>query len=147
MRMRATVCCLAVGAALAAGWRAGDRPPPADPLPAAEEADREGKVLDAATAAARGRIADRQAVARALVCGGVTLDEAAARFRRLNADAPHLFAAARIDFPAATDEELTYWQVVRYARAEGRNEPGGLARLVAEYRDRFPSGPDPLAAH
>ena len=124
---------------------------PTGPADAWHFGDREAAGQSAALAApapAAARNAERGLVTAALLRGELAPDQAADRFRELNAEAPAALARLRRRFPAATDEELAHYQLVRgtLALAAHDRTPASAeaaARLLAAYRERFPAGPDP----
>ena len=93
----------------------------------------------------------KQQVACALIDGRLTLRQAAAQFRDLDADSPD--TARRWRPSEYTEEEWPYRQVIAYVRAEfeaTRRAPAQaeawVARLEAELRgDRQPEGASPPA--
>jgi hypothetical protein len=125
--------------------RGGDEPDGGGEL---ADAVREARDLDARLPAAIGRWTGKRAAAAALVRGDLTLDQAAERFRAVNAASPEAAGYLRALHPTATAEEATCWQVLRYTQTvvdppDGAMTSPPLARLLAEYRRRFPAGPDP----
>lgn len=75
--------------------------------------------------------------------GDITLDDAAAQLRPLNAADPNFYPRLRLKWPGATDDELTAWQAVRHARRSVRGDVPVIDQVESEYRRRFPAGPDP----
>jgi hypothetical protein len=117
-----------------AGPRVADRPGPSYPPSAGLRND---PVLS--------RIVLKTDVADALVRGELTLDEAAARFREINGADPTALVELRRLFPGASDDELTYRQVIHFAYA-GSRWPAAkwlprLRQLEAEFHSRFPAAP------
>ncbi len=128
-------------------WGPGAPPPAVGDAPECHypwdlAAAREDRALDEGLAAIRLRIRAKEDAALALLRGDLTLDEAAGRFRALNAVGPPTLGAMRLHFPGASDEELNYRQVLTHAREFARRDPSlaaRLARLEGELRGRFPA--------
>jgi hypothetical protein len=88
-----------------------------------EQLDREERAVQRCTAAKR-------EVAAEAAAGRVTLFEAAARFRDLDADAPETYRRVwRQTFEGATDEERYCHQVLEYVAQIGRERPGDAVAL------------------
>jgi hypothetical protein len=74
-----------------------------------------------------------------VIAGELTLQEAAARFRKLNEEAPDFsWTALRLEFPGASDEEHCCWQVIRWVEGELVADP---ARLAAVRKRLLAHGP------
>jgi|SRR5262245_28632969 len=102
---------------------------------------RRAEALIAAGEDAVARVTEKGAAADALVRGELTLDEAAGRFRKLNAGRPDAYRGLADAYPAASEEELAYRQVllfVRGARFHSTLARAALARLEGEVDRRFP---------
>lgn len=89
------------------------------------------------------RIARKTEIADALLRGELTLAEAAAQFREVNASDPIALAEFRRMHPGADDDELTYRQVVHFAYAGPRwlaaKRVPRLRQLEGEFHARFPA--------
>ena len=89
------------------------------------------------------RIVRKTETADALVWGELTLAEAVARFRELNGSDPTALAELRRHFPGASEDELTYRQVLHFAYAGPRWPPAKwaprLRQLEAEFHAAFPA--------
>jgi hypothetical protein len=90
------------------------------------------------------RHAAKEAVAEEAAAGRLTLLEAAARFRDLDADLPEeQRRALRLALPAGSDEERSCRQVLYYVEASLRGRPDGpaaLGRLKAQLDEALASG-------
>ena len=107
----------------------------------ADAADRY-QDLDDRVRQAVGRNAEKAALVGALVRGERALGEVADRFRALNAASPAAYGDRPEKHPAASEEELTYRQVVGFVRALAGAEPAAanaVPALEAEIARRFPA--------
>jgi hypothetical protein len=101
---------------------------------------------------ARQRIDAKLAVVRRLLAGELTLREAAARFRDINAEPADCPAQDSHLWPSASPEERLCRQVIAWAQAEARDDSSGaigavvdcleaeLAALLARGAIRLPEG-------
>ena len=140
----------AAGLYLANGLPLGPSPGVAQlghPFDCAESGSDEG--LDARYLRVAQRVQAKRAVANALVCGECTFDEAANRFRQLNADDPKAIVQPAImqlgqRYSGASQDEVNFIQVVLFVRsfAQVSSNPGFFEefadRLEGELRVRFP---------
>jgi len=89
------------------------------------------------------RVMEKENVVNALVRGEITLDHAAERFRQLTADDSATIAYLRTFYPAATQEELHYRNVLGFVRGMVWTQPARVGELLArfeeEVRRRFPA--------
>jgi hypothetical protein len=115
------------GLAAAVGLDFWNVPATLDAMGEGMELDRR---LDEEVRAARRRIAAKDEVAREAAEGRLTLREAAARFRDLDADAPEAYRRGWCCVPgAASDEERYCRQVLGHAAVAARGRPGQAAAL------------------
>ena len=123
-----------------------------DPIPGRfvdPEQLREYHDLTARQQASVSRTAKKLEVAAELIRGETTSSEAVARFRDIIESDPAALASLRVMFPAGTDEERYYWNVIGFVRGLARIDPvrvpALVGRLEAEVRARFPSKAVPAA--
>lgn len=138
--------CALTGAALFFAVSSGLAPRPGHPdtvtaLRGVMEEFPRGEVLEACGEDCARRYRRKQGVVNELIAGRLTLREAVARFRELNAAVP---------FRAVTGEEDLWRNVYFWVKMDLRGEPGSAAvlpRLRAEYRQHFGHDPQPLAEY
>jgi hypothetical protein len=126
-------------------------PPPSDGAGEWEPADvvgwadpagaRLSRDLDAARRGVAERTLDKSDVALGVARGELTLEQAAERFRQMNAARPDRLAFLRPSYPGASDDELVYRQVILFVRGNYRLDPARVAAclpgLEAEVSRRF----------
>jgi hypothetical protein len=136
---------LAVAIAVASACLALARWAAVDLAAVLREGRREG-VMYRRLAVSHRVIEDKTAVANDLIAGRVTLREAVARFRELNALVEGDGQDGVAPFRVARGEEAVWWNVLVWVRAElmhrPRRDAAVLDRLKAEYRERFGHDPD-----
>jgi hypothetical protein len=124
-------------------WESADAAAWADPADAELSRD-----LDARQADALRRSATKTALTESLLRGDLTLAEAAGHFRAANVGGVLVYGNLPDVYPEATEEELSYRQVVLFVRGLVRVYPDAVAArlpdLEAEVARRFPA--DPLKA-
>jgi hypothetical protein len=95
--------------------------------------------LEALDAAVKQRIAVKDLIIADVLAHRTSLIEAAAEFRRLNADEPKYMDVLRESFPSRSDEECLCRNVLAYVSMSGRRQPerikAEVARLEAELRE------------
>ena len=99
------------------------------------------RAADARMALARWRAEEKREVARALAHGRLTLPEATARFRGLNAGDPGALGPLAGPHPSAGVEELIGRQVLLFVSVLAAEDPtaaAALPALEAEFARRFP---------
>jgi hypothetical protein len=102
------------------------------PLPeAADEEAREAE-LDRRLRVARQRIDAKRAGVWRLLAGELTLREAAALFRDINAEPADCPCPDNHLWPNASPEERLCRQVIAWAWAEARDDPSGAVRKVVD---------------
>jgi hypothetical protein len=102
------------------------------PLPEAPDEEAREAELDRGLRAARQRIDAKWKVVRRLLAGELTLLEAAARFRDLNAEPADCPAQDSHLWPSASPEERLCRQVIAWARAHSRDDSSGAAGAVVD---------------
>jgi hypothetical protein len=108
--------------------------------PLSSEPERETEVeakrfleLEARMHACREDLNVRGEVVRALIEGRLSLSAAARRFRELNQERTNFdWAFYRRSLRGASDEERSYWQVIRFAENEAGLSPAQLERWNRE---------------
>ena len=99
--------------------------------------------LVAANDAVVNRVVAKQEVTAALLRGELSLADAAERFRAANGPDPAALDRLRALYPEAGEAELSFRQVLHFARSDRRMPPqvsaARLPQLEAEFRARFPT--------
>jgi hypothetical protein len=86
---------------------------------------------------------EKDQVARAVIDGRLTLVEAAARFRAINASRPANLPVCLDQYPGKTDEERVCREVIGYVETRLPEQPGTsafLARLESELEAHLAAG-------
>src|SRR3954471_13030752 len=96
------------------------------------------------------RVVAKQEVTAALLRGELSLAEATERFQAANGPDSAVFDRLRVLYPDAGEAELSFRQVLHFARWHPRVPPevvaARLPQLDAEFRARFPTA-HPVAIH
>jgi hypothetical protein len=134
---------------LAAGWVAGQRDGGGPARQWVEQVAR-GERLEGERFAVLSRNEAKQQVAGEVVAGRLSLAEAVARYRALNDESPYYRAQAARFHPAMSQEERLCREVIGYAEAALRGQPGRaervLSRLERDLRDHLAGQGAPAAA-
>jgi hypothetical protein len=143
-RLLLSLALLAAGlTALAGAWKRKGQGGPRSPGEPEEAREAE---LDRRLRVARQRIDAKWKVVRRLLGGELTLLEAAARFRDVNAEPADCPCQDSHLWPSASPEERLCRQVIGWARAEARDDRSGAAgavvdRLESELKALLARGP------
>jgi hypothetical protein len=112
-----------------------------------QEAIEQQRELNVVAAAIYQRIEAKEAIVRELVAGRMTLADATARFKALNAMDQDALRVIRETFPGSSDEEKTARNVIEYTLGRA-DAPAARARLdrrlKAEFQALF-TAPPPAA--
>jgi hypothetical protein len=157
-RLLAFGCSALLGVVLYSGFLvhglAAEASAPAAAEPA-RTAETESEKLDSQLQEVSRRLYGKEHVAAEVARGRLTLLEAAARFRDLNAELPGFQREQfRSVYPGRSDDERHCWQVIRFVRTELQDVPNAVPRVVgrleAELQARVDRGdlrlPEPVPA-
>src|SRR5262245_7834680 len=111
--------------------------------PDSDGGDARTRELKAKLAASQEQMRAKDEVIAALVRGELTFSDAATRFRDIHGGYPGPLAYLRLQYPAASDDELYHRNVVLYVQRAARSGMLGatamLPRLESDLARRFPA--------